>query len=328
MPQVSVLFARFPFGRCDDPDSTDWLVRTVLRAKQDPRISDVHHWRMDDTPITMSRNACLAHALKIGVDVVCLLDSDMAPDLHLLRRDEPGCKPFWDSSLDFLLAHRGPCVVAAPYCGPPPVSNVYVFRWASHQNPGMAPGPDLRLEQFSREEAAYRTGIERVAALPTGLMLLDTRALAALEPPYFRYEWADATESAKASTEDVVFTRDLDMAGIPQYVNWDAWAGHWKRVCVAKPQLIHSDQVREQFRQAVLRGGKSDERTLMMEDRHGPERGARERLGATPPGGDRADGGGVLREPPQRPRGKARGKARRQGGKVHAGAPGANGVLR
>jgi hypothetical protein len=263
--KVSVLFARFPFGGVDHPDTTDWLVETVLKAKADPRISAVHHWRIDDTPITMGRNRCLEVAKKAGIDYVLMLDSDMNPDayctgaLHALGCDS-FARPFWDSALNFALVHEGPCLIAAPYCGPPPGENVYIFRWATEQS--HHPNADLRLEQYGREEAATRLGIEEVAALPTGLILIDMRALANLSPPYFRYEWTDSTESAKASTEDVVFTRDVSLSGVPIYVNWMAWAGHHKRKCVGKPNLLTSDAVRKELREALTRPGVR-ERTLV-----------------------------------------------------------------
>lgn len=259
--KVSICFARFPWHGAEHPDVTDWMMRTAIKAKQDPRISEIHNFRVDDTPITMSRNKAVEHAKRVRVDYLLMIDSDMSPDLP-----DQGvyARPFWDSTLDFMLQHHGPCCVGAPYCGPPPLSNVYVFRWANWQNPDVQPNPDMRLEQYSREEAAQRAGIERVGALPTGLILIDMRAFEKLKPPYFYYEWTDATQSGKASTEDVTFTRDLNLLGVPQYVNWDAWAGHWKLLRVDKPRVIYTDHVQEKYRQAVLADIRSNERLVMI----------------------------------------------------------------
>lgn len=259
--KVSLGIARFPWHGAEHPDVTDWLLRTAIKVKQDPRISEVHQFRKDDTPITMSRNKAVEHAKRVGVDYLLMIDSDMSPDLP-----EPGAKPFWDSSFDFVLQHNGPCCIAAPYCGPPPLSNVYVFRWSNWQNPDVQPNPDMRLEQYSREEAAQRAGIERVGALPTGLILIDMRAFERLKPPYFYYEWNDGTQSEKASTEDVTFTRDLNLLGVPQYVNWDAWAGHWKLLRVDKPRVIYTDHVQQKYREAVLADIRSNERLRMIGD--------------------------------------------------------------
>jgi hypothetical protein len=266
--KVNVLIARFPWHGAEHPDATDWLIRTAVKMKADPRIGEVHNYRLDDTPITMCRNRALRRGQELGVDYTLMLDSDMSPELPV-----PLARPFWDTSFAFALGHEGPCCVAAPYCGPPPVSNVYVFRWANWQNPDVNPNPDMRLEPYAREEAAGRAGIEEVAALPTGLILIDMRALGRLEPPYFRYEWKDATESEKASTEDVVFTRDLSLRGVRQYVNWDAWAGHWKPLRVDKPRVIYTDHVQEKYRAAVLADLRADERLLMVGEggRNGPQ---------------------------------------------------------
>lgn len=256
MPKYNVMFARFPFGNQECPDSSDWMMRTLKKCWQDERLGEIHTYRRDDTPITMSRNHCIETAKTLKIDILVMIDSDMAPDLPY-----PGAKPFWESSLDWLLKH-GPCVVAAPYCGPPPVENVYVFQWATGRTNNPNPN-DMKIEQFSREDAAQRIGIERVAALPTGLIMIDMRVIEKISPPYFYYEWEKGgTESQKASTEDVTFTRDLALSEVPIYVNWDAWAGHWKRICVGKPTIIPVDRIRKRFVEAVLRGQHSNEQIM------------------------------------------------------------------
>lgn len=264
---TKVLIARFPFGNQECPDSVDWLVKTVLEMKADPRIGEVLHMRVDDTPITMGRNRVLKAALEQKADFVLMLDSDMKPDLP-----EPGMRPFWKTAFNFALEHRGsrgPCVVGAPYCGPPPVENVYVFRWATHESQN--PNADMHLVQYSREEAAFRMGFEEVAALPTGLFLLDVSSLDALSPPWFDYEWEDEPyRTAKASTEDVYFSRNLSLAGVPNYVLWDAWAGHWKKKCVGRPSLLTPDAVASQLKEALGRPN-ANQRLVMVGEGNGAE---------------------------------------------------------
>lgn len=254
--RVKVLFARFPYGQSEHPDVTDWLIDTLIKCERDPRI-EYKRWKKSDTPIPMLRNEAVEMAKKIDADYLLMIDNDMSPD-----EPNPGAKPFWDSTIDFMLNSREPCVVGAPYCGPPPINNVYVFRWANRMNPGHANGFDGSLEQFTREEAAKLAGIQEVSALPTGLILIDMRVFAKLTPPYFYYEYEDRTESKKASTEDVTFTRDVSLAGMPIYCNWDAWAVHNKPYRVGKPQLLTSDMIREQFRESVLRNEKSGEKMI------------------------------------------------------------------
>jgi len=245
--QFDLLIARFPYKGAEHPDTTDWLLKTQAKTLRDPRVGKVIMSKFDDTPITMTRNAALRLAKHHKVDYILMVDSDMSPDLPL-----EGAKPFWETSLDFALNHRHlPCVVGAPYVGPPPFSNVYVFYWANFMND--CPNPDYKLEQYTRHEAEFQSGIKEVAALPTGLVLIDTRALEFVEPPYFYYEWKDETESEKASTEDVTFTRDLSLAGVPMYCNWDSWAGHWKNYCAIKPVSPQVGQLRQKFSSQVKR---------------------------------------------------------------------------
>jgi hypothetical protein len=203
----------------------------------------------------MSRNRALKQAQALGVDIVCMIDSDMAPDL-------PHQRPFWDTSLDFLLRHQGPCLIGAPYCGPPPTENVFVFQWGRRQSDN--PNVDMQIMQFTREESVVRSGFEEVAALPTGLILIDTRALERVKPPYFEYEYEDEEHTQKSTTEDVFFTRNLSLAGVPCYVNWDSWAGHIKKKVVGKPSLLTCDDARESFREAILSGRRKGEKLTFI----------------------------------------------------------------
>jgi hypothetical protein len=259
MPSWQVMVARFPYGGSEDHRLCSWLIATVGKMKQDRRISAVHHIEINDTPITMSRNRAVKAAQTAGADYLLMVDSDMSPDLPL-----PGSKPFWDTSWDFVLEYGRPCVVAAPYCGPPPCENVYVFRWANTESDSA--NPNFSLEQFPREEAAKMLGIQEVAALPTGILLLDLRALQAISPPYFDYEYKDPPfNTEKSTTEDVYFTRNLSLAGVPQFCNWDAWAGHVKSKVVGKPTPLTVDVVRDDLAKAILAGHHSRERILEVE---------------------------------------------------------------
>lgn len=259
----NVMIARFPHGGQEHPDVVDWLIPTVMAMKNDRRIKEIIPWRRDDTPITMSRNECMNVAKQQGADFVLMIDSDMCPDcnhkdtLNTPQWIDPAALKFWPTSWDFAYRKRlagEPCVIGAPYCGPPPHENVYVFHWQTLESDRPADEiHDLSLEQYTREHAATLRGILPCAALPTGLIVIDMQAIEKLESPYFHYEWNDATEAGKASTEDVVFTRDLSMRGVEQYCNWDSWAGHWKRKLVGKPQPVTSKAVSTKFTNAVLR---------------------------------------------------------------------------
>lgn len=272
--KLNVFFAFFPYGgnggiSSEHPSIRSWFARTVIAAKKDERIDDINFLDFSDTPITMTRNRAVKRAMDAGADVLVMCDSDQYPDLYLGQ--DPLAKPFFQSSFGFLYENRMKgryVVVGSPYCGPPPTENVYVFRWANWQSDH--PNVDLRLEQFPREDAAIRSGIEEVAALPTGLIMFDLRVFDFLKPPYFYYEYTDPYEQEKASTEDVTCTRDIALHGSqvagysPIHCNWDAWAGHFKPKCVGKPQLLTTDQVNEKYREAVQRGKPSNERLTFV----------------------------------------------------------------
>jgi hypothetical protein len=232
------MIAQFPGGGVTTMHTSPWLLETYAKMRDDPRIGvgNVMLWQVADTPITMTRNKCLVVAEQQGVDFVLMLDNDMHFDLPY-----GDAKPFWDEAFPFAINHPGPCVIGAPYCGPPPNENVYVFRFENTQSDD--PNPNFLLRPYDRHHAATLHGIQRVAALPTGLMLIDMRAVKVLPHPRFYYEWTDTTHSEKASTEDVTFSRDLTYAGVPLYCTWDSWAGHIKPKMVAKPQEIPSDVV-------------------------------------------------------------------------------------
>jgi hypothetical protein len=238
MPTYKVGICQFPGGGVTSSHTGTFVTALHCKMRDDPRIgaANIWHWQIADTPITMGRNKCLRVAEEQGWDYVLMLDSDMVFDMPY-----PGARPFWEAAWEFALAHDGPCVVAAPYVGPPPVEVCYVFRYENNQSDD--PNPNFFLRAYGRHEAAQMTGVQRAGALPTGLMLIDMRAVRKLKKPYFYYEWADDSQSEKASTEDVTFSRDLAYAGVPLYCAWDSWAGHIKQKICGKPQAIPADLV-------------------------------------------------------------------------------------
>lgn len=250
----TLLIARFPYGNQEVPSVGDWLVKTVSEAKAHPRIGSVKNIKLDDTPITMTRNMACRQAQLIGADYLLMVDSDMYPDL-----DCTGDKTFFLSSLEFMLRHEGPCVVAAPYCGPPPECLVYMFKWTSGINLHEQPDASWKLEMLGREEAAMWRGITEVAAAPTGLILIDVKALDEVDPPWFDYEYTDRYECEKSTTEDVYFTRNLSLNGVPVYSNWDCWGGHWKRWLSRRPLPIFVDQIRGDLARRVQHGYRSNQ---------------------------------------------------------------------
>lgn len=275
--KLKVAFGFMPYGgngntASEHPDIRNWLIPTILKAKSDPRIDpDILYKDICDTPAPMVRNELVGWARENGADVLVMVDSDNTPDIMLGL--DPVAKPFFETSFDFLYSHyeKGPVIIGAPYCGPPTqpdgsgTENVYVFLWRNINSAN--PEQGMSLKQFEREEAAMRVGIEPVAALPTGVIMCDLRAFDLIPHPYFTYEYNDAQERGKASTEDVVTTRNISLNGTiqlgynPVFCNWDAWAGHWKPLCVGKPVILHADRVGKALQRAVEAKRRSDVRT-------------------------------------------------------------------
>jgi predicted O-methyltransferase YrrM len=297
------VFIAFPAygsnGSCatEHPDIREWAVETVLKMKADPRIGEIAHLTVCETPAPMVRNYFVRKAREAGAHLLLSIDSDQSPNKHA---KEPGFKPFWDEAFEFIYSryHKGPHVVGAPYCGPPGAGeNVYVFRWDSFGNRGDEPVP--RLEQYTRAEAAKLAGIQECAALPTGLILYDMRAFDLIEPSampkreilekvasgeisprdadfmlrqgFYYYEYKNQYADEKISTEDVTNTRDIAMVGAmklgynPIHCAWDSWVGHWKPANVGKPDVITTEHIGEVFKQAVIEDRRANEKQIDVE---------------------------------------------------------------
>lgn len=271
MRSYSLQVARFPALNQEHPDSAGYVIGLQEQLHNDDRVGSIIPWRLADTPITMSRNRCVKHALRDNVDYLLMIDSDMSPDC------EAGAPPFWTTAWEFMMARRElentrlkemegryenayevnltivpPATIAAPYGGPPPTESCYVFRWEERSTGDL--DPNFKLAMIDRDDAARRTGIEEVAALPTGLILYDMRVFKKLPPPWFRYEWADVEETEKASTEDVYQTRNASLMGMPQFCAWDCWAAHIKTKYVVKPKPLTIKAMQGKLADSLLRG--------------------------------------------------------------------------
>ena len=240
-----------------------WLAHLMPKLIQDDRVGKVVLKDICDTPITMTRNWAVHEARQAQCDVLLMLDSDMHPDMYV------GAPPFWDLSFDFLydrlISKNHPTVIGAPYCGPPcnaqgqGEANPYVFRWYQREEGT----ENLELRFLNRNEAAMMTGIQPMAALPTGLILYSMNAFELMEPPYFRYEMSDKYCHTKMSTEDVYNTREIGLAaasmglGDVLFANMDSWAGHMKVKTMGKPFYVDSRYVSKTFHKNYLDNGEA-----------------------------------------------------------------------
>lgn len=235
--KVSLLVNVFTYSKQVGADVFVYTHSVTDAMRNHPRVSDVYVSYTTGYPTDRVRNAVVKEAKANGHHFVLMLDDDMCPDLGVVSKDhrDPAAVPFLPAAIDFALAHDGPCVVGAPYCSSPPLQEVVVMK-TREKVPGLPDACGSMLDKYTRDEAAVQTGIKRVAALPTGVMLVDLRVLDILPPPWFSYEYTDEPYNTRlASTEDVVFSRNCDWLGIPQYCGWDSWAGHVKSFTTGKP---------------------------------------------------------------------------------------------
>lgn len=285
--KFKLAFAHFPYGgnggtAAEVPTVRHWKERVLPWMLQDNRISGYVSKDFSDTPIPMTRNASVLWARSVGADFLIMVDSDMWPDRYLGMAD---AKPFLESSFDhaYKLWDTRMLCIFAPYVGPPPSEEPYVFEWKSY----MGEGKDdlLKLEMMSRERAASLGGFHEVAAGPTGLMMTDMRLFDVTDPAkvskqleelgrdprlehkgWFYYEYPDVYGAEKASTEDVTFTRELSQVGIttlgynPLVCNFDAWAAHMKPKACGKPHILAPEQINERLVTAVLKNPRRDQK--------------------------------------------------------------------
>lgn len=248
--KVKVCIYRFPGTLMEHSTTVNWLVNALYTLYNHPRVESVLTDSISDTPVSMSRNRAIKHALAEGYDYAVFIDDDMYPDYQQHFNPVPEtARRFLPDALDFALGHQGPVCVGAPYCCQPPEEKCLIMKWTDFET-GCHQG-NVKLSHFGRDESYGRQGFEEVAALPTGLLLIDMRAIQFIAKPWFRYEYEDEEQTKKASTEDVTFTRDLCLAGVKQYVYWNAWAGHWKTKLVKQPVPVDYQHVPERFKRAI-----------------------------------------------------------------------------
>lgn len=250
--RARVLVTVFTYAGMMRSEVYGYATGLVHKMADHPRLAGLDFSYAVGYPTDRVRNAAMKGARDGGYDFAFFLDDDMSPDL--LVGADPAAKPFLPTALDFAYAHGTPCCVGAPYCAGPPTQDVVVMKNAE-QVPDLPDGCGWHMRKYTRDEAAAESGVGRVAALPTGCLLIDTRVCEVVPPPWFAYEWADPPYNTRlASTEDVYFSRNCDWLGVPQYCAWDCWAGHVKTVTTGKPRLAPVDTVAKSVYRAIERG--------------------------------------------------------------------------
>jgi hypothetical protein len=252
--RVKILVTVFTYDRTMSAECLTYTAKLFAQMSTHPRCGGLEVSYSHGYPTDRARNYVVKSARENGFGFVLMLDNDMKFDANVGL--DPNAKPFLPSSLEFALEQPTPVFVGSPYCSSPPSQDVVVMKHREYL-PDMPNGLGKKLDKYTRDEAAVATGIERVAALPTGCLLFDLRAFDILPPPWFYYEYTDPPyNTALASTEDVVLTRNADWLGISQYVNWDAWSNHLKYYEVGKPRICPVDSVPRAIWESYQAGAK------------------------------------------------------------------------
>ena len=274
------MIARFPGNYSEHPASSGWVMKTIQDITAYTAIfssvEEIVPHKEIGTPITCLRNRTVGCAIAAQCDYLLMIDSDMDPDVV------PGAPEFWATAWTFMMNRRkrerewcgigglefnfedywyhfAPATIAAPYCGASPAQPVLMLQWSANNGDGH-PDKLMKLGLIDRYDAAARTGIGKVAAMGTGLILYDTRVFFYLPPPWFDYEYTDVYRIERSSTEDVFQTRNADFLGMPQFCAWDCWSGHWKLELISKPNPLTSEIVNDNIREAIKRGFSSSKK--------------------------------------------------------------------
>ena len=229
-------------------ENANWVASACLWAANEPRIDGtLKLWELNDTPITMNRNRAVKTAIDSGIDILVMIDSDMAFDIDKSH-------PFLPHAFDFIVSrwHKAPTIISAPYCTGGPAHLPIMGTWRTEKD-----GFAVKAELYTREEAAALTGIQPCSLQATGLMAIDMRVFTGFEvngevvklpPPWFDYEWTDEYRTHKASTEDMVFSRNVTLLFARHgmeigYVDWSSWSYHIKPEFVGKPNLLSLEDI-------------------------------------------------------------------------------------
>lgn len=239
MAKYKIMLARVCVGGTHRAEVADFQMQAALWAQADPRIDDTIHTHIARVPTPVARNELVEAARKHGIDVLVMIDDDMAV---------PG--DFFGFAVDFLLKHQGPAAIGVPYCTAPPREDVCVFEWASGQS-HTADRP-WALVNVVREDAARRTGVEEVANIGTGCIAYKMGCFDKITHPYYDYSYEDEKHTKVSETEDCWAHRKMHLRGVPLYVSWDHWAAHFKTKKVMKPVVVTTGEVIDSFKREAL----------------------------------------------------------------------------
>ncbi len=217
-------------------------------------IQDVFVLPVQHTPAPVARCRAVKRAREVGADLLLMIDDDMAVP-----------HAFFSTAVEFLKQQPTPSAIGVPYCTAPQPDGeqVLVFEWQSRES--HSEDRPWKLERIPREDAARRSGIQRVANLGTGCVLYDLQCFDGLPEPLFDYQYADASHTEVIETEDCYCHRQFHDAGIPLFVSWDHWAQHAKVKLVGKPQVVTAAEISAVYMSHARAEVRGEERKRLRE---------------------------------------------------------------
>jgi hypothetical protein len=238
MERYRLCIARPTGWNLEAADMGTWLFHfgfTLPRVS--PELTEVLSFNITNHRVAMCRNNCVSFALRHECTHILWLDPDMALDRYVKWNPEgmpaEGTKAWWHEAWPFIKAHPG-SIVAVPYCGGAPGHPIHIF----------VKTPKGSLTRLSRELAQQQRGFASVEAVGAGSMLMDTSIFKRLKEPYFKDTFTSPREDDLRHSSDVEFSLRCRAAGIPIYVSFDTWAGHWQSQCVERPGFQQPGEAR------------------------------------------------------------------------------------
>lgn len=228
--KISVLVVRLTYTGWERQEIGDFLVQTVLDLQAHPRVRGASYVPINQLDIATARNLAAQLALSREEDILVMVDNDIKP-----------AKGFVWAAIDLILHQldngHGPTVVVSPTrCGNGEVNIKRVEHLDGYGEHGInvsSPVPLL--------EAIKRVGVEPVPLAGAALIAIHTGTFEALAKhkglPYFYVEYADESETEIVTSEDIAFTRDCNLHGVPVVALWNYWSSHWKEQELARPTI-------------------------------------------------------------------------------------------
>lgn len=246
LDRVNILIARTCSYQAEHPRLGSWLFHMGIDLGRDERVGACATTDDNRHRIHNSRNHMARYALDNGFHYLCFVDPDMHPDFRVghdfcdLKQQpdaRPWARPFLRSSLDFMLTTQ--CgVVASPAVSGPPARRVNVWTVKSLDEPPVNVTPD--------EFARMKPGFVQVAAIGTGLMLIDVDVFRKLPEPWFEDVYHEGSPQYDPDqSQDCAFCFKCNQHRIAVYANLFAPSRHMKTIGCDPPDFLEPEPCKE-----------------------------------------------------------------------------------